>query len=167
MLFKAQCCLIPPWQEERDWEDNFWHASAPACHTSLMSWGMSSRVRAGPETPRCGAPPTASVTSLKSPKPTCLRAKSFPTPLSMQHRGMKGSFTTSPCPPVKGEDTMSVPSYPPFCNAIICEALTFRKMSKVVFCCRQDILLWGRRYSGWGFCISTLLQGGSQLFFVA
>lgn len=46
MLFKAQCCLIPPWQEERDWEDNFWRASA-----HVMSWGMSSIVRAGPETP--------------------------------------------------------------------------------------------------------------------
>lgn len=46
MLFKAQCCLIPPQQDERDREGNF---GACACCVDPVSWGMPSRARAVPD----------------------------------------------------------------------------------------------------------------------
>jgi len=52
MLFKAQCCLIPPWQDEHDWEGNFWCPGARAHHVDPVSWGMPSGARAVSHSPQ-------------------------------------------------------------------------------------------------------------------
>lgn len=52
MLFKAQCCLLPPWQDEHDWEGSFWCRGARAHRVDPVSRGMLSRPRAVPDDPQ-------------------------------------------------------------------------------------------------------------------